>query len=305
MGNPHQPNGLSLSDPVGGIDTRNHPQSSWCSAAQSAIAANPGDGRCHRTRRPSWRPFTRGAGLLTVFYLAASLASCTSMGFDHPALRDSIDYGPPENVRLCVLLDDGITPSDANALLESWNDEAKIYNLYLQPVSYQSFPREGFFHTEILEQVSQVPLGKSCDRVLYFVNRNVGDVAYGLISTSVGVPEILGEVDDATLTHGYVVARRATLNQLVMSPSGVTQHELFHLLGCPQHFDMPDCYTRIHNLKLAEEKLKAQGYFTQHGEQPFYPTFASHTDSMLVSRSQVADYQRFNGDTGAAASVGP
>lgn len=246
----------------------------------------------------------RAAGLLIALGLAANLASCTSMGVDHPALRDSIDYGPPENVRLCVLLDNGITPTDANALLESWNDEAKIYNLYLQPVSYQSFPREGFFHTEILEQVSQVPLGKSCDRVLYFVNRNVGDVAYGLISTSVGVPEILGEVDDATLTHGYVVARRATLNQLLMSPSDVTQHELFHLLGCPKHFDMPDCYLRIHNLKLAEEKLKAQGYFAEHGEQPFYPTFASRTDSMLVSRSQVLAYQRFDGETGAASMLG-
>jgi len=226
------------------------------------------------------------------------------MGFDHPALRDSIDYGPPENVRLCVLLDSGITRNDADALLQNWNSQANIYNLYLEPVSYQNFPREGFFHTEILEQVSQVPLGKSCDRMLYFVNRNIGDVAFGLISTSVGVPEILGEVDDATLTHGYVVARRATLNQLIMSPSGVTQHELFHLLGCPEHFDMPDCYSRIHNLKLAEEELKAQGYFRAHGEQPFYPTYASRTDSMLVSREQVLLYQGFDGETGPAAMIG-
>ncbi|HVA79593.1 MAG TPA: hypothetical protein VNF29_01580 [Candidatus Binataceae bacterium] len=231
-------------------------------------------------------------------------ASCTSMGIDHPALRDSINYGPAEHVRLCVLLDDGITRGDADALLRSWNDQAKIYSLYLEPVSYQQFPRIGFFHSEILDQVSQVPLGNSCDRVLYFVNRNVGDVAFGLISTAVGVPEVLGEVDDATLTHGYVVARRATINQLVMSPSGVTQHELFHLLGCPEHFNMPDCYARIHNLKLAEEKLKAQGYFAAHGERPFYPTFASRTDSMLVSRAQVSQYQGLDGETGAAAMIG-
>ncbi|MHB8381194.1 MAG: hypothetical protein ACYDC3_02470 [Candidatus Binataceae bacterium] len=247
------------------------------------------------------RGVVRMVAMLTIVVFAAS---CTSMGIDHPALRDSISYGPPENVRLCVLLDDGITQADADSLLESWNDEAKIYNLYLQPVSYTNFPREGFFHTEILEQVNHVPLGKSCDRVLYFVNRNVGDVAFGLISVSVGVPEILGEVDDATLTHGYVVARRATINQLLMTPSGVTEHELFHLLGCPNHFDMPDCYTRIHNLKLAEEKLKAQDYFAEHNEIPFYPTFASRTDSMLITRSQVLQYQRFDGETGAAAISG-
>lgn len=286
------------------METDNLHQTTCGPRADLAIAGNAPDSDWRQVFQSTARILKRGAGFLIALGLAANLASCTSMGVDHPALRDSIDYGPPENVRLCVLLDNGITPSDANALLESWNGEAKIYNLYLQPVSYQNFPREGFFHTEILEQVSQVPLGKSCDRVLYFVNRNVGDVAYGLISTSVGVPEILGEVDDATLTHGYVVARRATLNQLVMSPSGVTQHELFHLLGCPKHFDMPDCYTRIHNLKLAEEKLKAQGYFAEHGEQPFYPTFASRTDSMLVSRSQVSAYQRFDGETGAASMLG-
>lgn len=239
------------------------------------------------------------AGVATVL-----LSACTSMGIDHPALRDSINYGPRENVRLCVLLDDGITPRDANALLDSWNAEAAIYNLYLEPVSFRRLPRAGFFHSEILDQVSQIPLGKSCDRVLYFVNRNLGDVVYGLASTAIGVPEILGEVDDATLTHGYVVARRATLNQLIMSPSGVTEHELFHLLGCPNHFDMPDCYARIHDLKLAEEQLKSAGYFRSHGERPFYPTFASRTDSMLVSRAQVADYQQLSDETGAAAMTG-
>jgi hypothetical protein len=223
------------------------------------------------------------------------------MGIDHPALRDSIDYGPPQEVRLCVYLDDGLTPQDANALLDSWNQEARLYKLYVQPVSYTPMSRAGFFHSTILEQVEAVPLGPSCDRVLYFVNRNAGDVAFGLLATTVGVPEILGEVDDPTLTHGYVVARRATLNQIVMTPSSVTQHELFHLLGCPEHFDMPDCYERIHNLKLAREKLESSGYYAKKHEQPFYPTFASRTHSMLVSREQVSQYQRLESAEGAAA----
>lgn len=232
---------------------------------------------------------------------AALGSSCTSMGFDHPALRDSIDYGPQQQVRMCVYLDDGLTADDANALLDSWNDQAPIYNLYIKPVSYQHMTRTGFFHSGILEQVRNIPLGSSCDRVLYFVNRNVGDAAYGLMALATGAPEVLGEVDDETLTHGYVVARRATINQLVMTPSSVTQHELFHLLGCPAHFDMADCYERIHNLKLAEKKLDAQGYYQEKGEESFYPTFASRTDSMLVSREQVSEYQGFESATAAAA----
>jgi hypothetical protein len=217
-------------------------------------------------------------------------AGCTSMGFDHPALRDSMNFGPPEKVRLCVYLDDGISKQDALSLLDSWNSEADIYHLYLDPVSFKHMARRGFFHQAILDQVSSIPLGPSCDRMLYFVNRNAGDALYGLAEIAVGMPEVLGEVDDPTLTHGYVVARRATVTQLVMTPSSVTRHELFHLLGCPEHFDMPDCYRRIRDLKLAEEKLTDSGYFESVGERPFYPTFASGTDSMLLSRAQVNAY---------------
>jgi hypothetical protein len=247
------------------------------------------------------RAAQRAAVTAALLLIAMVLPGCTSMGFDHPALRDSINYGAPQEVRLCVYLDNGITPQDAQALLDSWNEEAQIYGLYVRPVSFTPMTREGFFHTSILEQVDEIPLGPSCDRVLYFVNRNPGDYAFGLIAATVGVPEILGEVDDPTLTHGYVVARRATINQIVMSPYGVTRHEMFHLLGCPEHFDMPDCYRRIHDLKLAREKLQASGYFAKHHEESFYPTYASRTHSMLVSRKQVGRYQQLESGEGATS----
>jgi hypothetical protein len=244
-----------------------------------------------------------GGAAVTVALLliAMVLPGCTSMGFDHPALRDRINYGPPQEIRLCVYLDDGITPREAQALLESWNEQARIYGLYVRPVSFAPLIREGFFHSSILEQVDQIPLGPSCDRVLYFVNRNAGDYAFGVVAATMGIPEILGEVDDPTLTHGYVVARRATINQIVMTPYGVTRHELFHLLGCPVHFDMPDCYRRIHDLKLAREKLQASGYFVKNHEEPFYPTYASRTHSMLVSREQVDRYRQLQSGEGAAS----
>ena len=212
------------------------------------------------------------------------------MGIDHPALRDSIDYGKPEQVRLCVYLDDGLTPDDANRLLESWNEEARIYKLYLVPVSYDHMSRTGFFHQQIISQVTQIPLGPSCDRILYFVNADLGDVAYGIASVTIGLPQVLGEVDDPTLTHGYVLARVASLVQLAMTPARVTEHELFHLLGCPAHFNMPDCYSRVSKLKLAKQQLERRGYYARAGERPFYPTFASGSGGMLLLRSQVNSY---------------
>jgi len=221
------------------------------------------------------------------------------MGFDHPALRDSIDYGPPREVRLCVYLDEGISRQDAEDLLHSWDEQASIYNLYLTPVSFEGLTREGFLHSQILAQVARMPLPAACDRMLYFVNRNAGDALYGLASIALGLPEVLGEVDDATLTRGYVVARRATMNQIVVTPAHATEHELFHLLGCPSHFNMPDCYRRIQGLKAEEAKLEQEGYYRKNGEPPFYPTFASAGDAMLVSHAEVNEY----GDA-AGSSVG-
>ncbi|HYB90832.1 MAG TPA: hypothetical protein VEC38_07290 [Candidatus Binataceae bacterium] len=244
-----------------------------------------------------------GRAAIAFIPVLAVAAGCTSMGFDRSALRDSIDFGPPEHVRLCVYLDDGLAPSDATSLIDTWSGQARIFKLYVEPVSFQHMSRAAFFNSGILEQVNSIPLGPSCDRMIYFVNRNAGDVAYGLASIGLGLPEVLGEVDDPTLTHGYVVARRATVTQLLMSPSDVTEHELFHLLGCPDHFNMPGCYERIHNLKLAEEKLKQDGYFKKVGEAPFYPTFASHTESMLLSRAQVNRYSRMESGPGSAALV--
>jgi hypothetical protein len=255
------------------------------------------------TARRGWTAAVRAAAFCLLLAFVLGAVGCTSMGIDHPALRDSINFGPPEKVRLCVYLDDGVTPADAVSLLDSWNDQARIYNLYVEPVSFDHMSRAGFFHQQILDQISRIPLGPSCDRVLYFVNRNLGDAAYGLAAMSIGMPEVLGEVDDPTLTHGYVVARRATVNQLVMTPSSVTQHELFHLLGCPAHYDMPDCYHRIHDLKLAEAKLRDRGYFEEKGEQPFYPTFASGSEGMLLSRAQVNHYDE--GLTAVAAMTWP
>lgn len=233
-----------------------------------------------------------------------TLSGCgTFIGLDHPALRESMDFGPPQTVSLCVLLDRGVSRADADSLLSGWNEEGSKYGLYVQPVSYQELPRDGFFFPQIMSQLDGVQLGPSCERTIYFVNRNVGDFVYGLASISFGLPEVLGEVDDDTLTRGYVVAKIATPNQIFMTPSSITRHEIYHLLGCSNHFDMPDCYRRIRDLKSVEERLTEEEYYPKHGERPFYPTYASHTDSMLISRAQVNTYEK--SDTRVAALVQP
>jgi hypothetical protein len=120
------------------------------------------------------------------------------------------------------------------------------------------------------------------------VGRNAGDFLWGdLAALALPLPEVLGEVDDATLTSGFVAASAISLNQLLFSPYDVTRHELYHLVGCRQHFDMPACYAQIAALKRCQRELIEDGFFRRNGEQPFYPTWDKLSDTMLVSCSAV------------------
>ena len=219
-----------------------------------------------------------------------TLSGCffTSIGLEHGDLLSSIDFGPPDTVRLCVFLDDGVTPSRARELLSSWDGEAPKYALAVEPVSFQPLARSGFFHDSIVRQVGAQMLGPDCDRNLYFVGRNAGDFVWGdLAALAMPLPEVLGEVDDATLTSGFVVATAISFNQLLLSPYNVTRHEIYHLLGCKQHFDMPACYAEIAALKRRKRELMAEGFFRRIGEQPLYPTWDNLSDAMLVSRAAI------------------
>src|SRR5439155_326358 len=71
----------------------------------------------------------------------------------------------------------------------------------------------------ILDALLQHPLHPQCDRVFALIGRHVGDVVWGLL----GLPEVLGAVDDNTSTHGYAVVQRASVNQLFMSPTSVVR----------------------------------------------------------------------------------
>ena len=220
----------------------------------------------------------------------ATLSGCyfTSIGLEHADLLRTIDFGPPETVRLCVYLDRGITEGRARELLSSWDSEAPKYGLAIKPVSFRPLERSGFFHDSIVRQVRSQMLGPDCDRNFYFVGRNAGDFLWGdLAAVALPLPEILGETDDATLTSGFVVATAISLNQVLLSPYRVTRHELYHLLGCKQHYDMPACYSEIAALKHRKRELSASGFFRQIREEPLYPTWDNLSDAMLVSRGAV------------------
>lgn len=186
--------------------------------------------------------------------MALILCSCvtTTIGLPDAQHRQQVTFGKDRTVNLCVYLDDGVTEAQARYLLSSWDSEAPLYGLYLNPISFQEHPRLGFFHDQILADVSSIPLNGKCDRVMYFANRNAWDFAFANFPNPIlwPVPEVLGEVDDATMSHGFVAAYPDSINGLIFNPYHVTRHELYHLLGsCPHALVMDQCYDRIAELK--------------------------------------------------------
>jgi hypothetical protein len=208
----------------------------------------------------------------------------------HQSDWKNFHFGPNEQVRVCTWRDYGVGASEVQDWLEAWNTKHKEeVGLTLVPVDKGELARSGFTHTAIAEGFAkQVALSEDCDREMYFVGRNAGDFLYGVLAvTTLPLPEILGETDDQTLTHSFVVARRATAMNVVFPPSGVTEHELWHLLGCKQHYSWDHCYAQIAALKMQEENFKDIGYFKRIGEQPFYPTWDNLSEHLLVNRAQV------------------
>jgi hypothetical protein len=186
--------------------------------------------------------------LLRIVPLAVALvllSACTSIGTHNHSLRQHIQYGNTETVDVCLYVDDGISEMAARKLVyDAWHDEGHMYGIELNVVRVTRWSRPGFHMDAILAALRQERLEAPCDRILALVGRDFGDFLWSFVG-----PEVLGAVNDETLTHGYAVAQRRTVNQLLMSPVEVTRHEIYHMLGCDVHYNMPHCYEQIARLK--------------------------------------------------------
>lgn len=190
--------------------------------------------------RRAWACRAALALLLVLF-----VASCTTVGA-HSARRQAVDYGPMATLRVCVLQAEGVSDARVAELIVAARRELAPYGIGVAVPWIRPWERQGFGHEALFEDIVRRPLEPPCDRLLAFVGRDARDFLWGL-----ALPEVLGQVDDATHTRGFVVATRASLNQLFLPPAKVTVHEFYHLLGCPHSGSLDKCYARIAGLKRA------------------------------------------------------
>jgi hypothetical protein len=196
-------------------------------------------------RWPRARYFLPCVDLLGVCALLV-LAGCTTVGSHSRTKQAAIDYGPAAVMRVCVLKTEDVKVQRPGALLEAVNDEFAPYGITVEVPWIRPWTRPGFEVGAMMQDLIQRDLEPPCDRLVGFVDRNVGDFLWAFV-----MPEVLGAVDDITATHGYVVATSASVNQIFVTPSAATVHEFYHLLGCPHGLSLVKCYGQIAALKAA------------------------------------------------------
>ena len=206
--------------------------------------------------------------LSLALFASGVLLGCTTVGVP-TSQQQAFDYGPPMQLRVCVLRTDGVSPERVDKLIAAVNSEFEPYGIEVVVPWVRPWKRTSFTHATMVEDVVGRELEAPCDRLIGFVDRNVGDFLWGLV-----MPEVLGSVDDTTHTRGYVVATQVSFNQLFSSPAKTTIHEFYHLLGCPHARAMTNCYSRIAALKR----------HTRH-DADFFPGVSAH-GRFLVTREE-------------------
>jgi hypothetical protein len=210
---------------------------------------------------------------LLAITLATLLPACTTVGM-HTKERAKIDYGPPITMQICLLRAPDVSQKRADKLMDAVRKEFALYRIEVAIPWVRDWERHGFtanamFDNDLYHRELEPP----CDRLVALVDRNVGDIVWGLL----GMPEVLGAVDDETHTHGMVVAIAATEAQTLMPPKDAAVHEFYHLLGCPHAATLTRCYGLIAKLK-SQTDPKAN----------FVPGVATNGD-FLFSREAVND----------------
>lgn len=207
--------------------------------------------------------------ILTLFSIFAF--SCTTVGFHRTAIREEIDFGKEETLKLCVWKDKKVSGDELQELIEVWNEELKLYKIRILLSEVKEWERPGWTGSAIMDQIFTADLPVSCDRLLAVAGGKLSDTAFelvGLFFAFFGIPsyQILGAVETKTGTRGYILGQTRTLSHwLSGGAKGTLIHEGYHLLGCGHSFFLSGCYLQIQKIKELKRKNAEQG-------EPFFPS---------------------------------
>ena len=206
--------------------------------------------------------------------LALGAAGCSTLGVSVPGSLAANDFGPRQELRVCILREASVSEARARSLIAGVNGAFAAYGIEVSVPWIRPWQRPGYRSEAIVGELASRPLEPPCDRLVALLGRPFSDVLLGLV-----VPETLGAVETATRTRGYVVANFGSLKQLLTPPGLATRHEFHHLLGCQHALTLSACYERIARVKRAYADAGASG-------EDFFPGIAGD-GAPILTRAEV------------------
>ena len=192
-------------------------------------------------------------GLVITFFL---FSGCTTIGIQDMEAVKHKDFGPGENLCICIYKDVEVSDERAQEIIEAVREEFAPFGVRIEVPWVRPWKRPGFTWKKILNDVAFRPLEAPCDRMFVLVGRDFKDFLWGSI-----MPELHGAVETITMTKGFAVAELGSINQLLTlkSPNDIAAHEVYHLLGCGHGLCANSCYDQIVRIKIAARKNREVG----------------------------------------------
>ena len=218
------------------------------------------------------------------FSIILLLSSCTTIGFHKKSIRNQIDFGNPETLRVCFFKEPDVTQKDIDKIVSAWNKELNLYNISLENAKTETIKRPGFFNSDVFFFLFTQKLQPPCDRMVYLRGRTFKDFAFEFVSIGFMLVsglklETYGAVETITNSRGFIRARYMQLFQSIFtSPKSTMVHEGYHLLGCGHSLTKTKCYAQIRKLKYLMQ--------TADHENDFFPILTER-GKFLSSRDAV------------------
>jgi hypothetical protein len=183
--------------------------------------------------------------ILALIMLLPLGTGCTSIGMDTNK-RDTVDYGAPQELHVCMLKTGEVADDRAADLITAVNEEFAPFGITVTVPWIRPWQRPGFTVDSIFPALLARELEEPCDRLVGLIDYHAGDFVWSLF-----LPQVLGAVDLETHTHGYVFATFGSINQIGAGPRKAMVHEFYHLIGCPHAATKTKCYEQIAALKAS------------------------------------------------------
>jgi hypothetical protein len=228
--------------------------------------------------------------MLVILLSAGFLAGCTTIGMGSHADRNRGYGGEVEPFRLCIYKDSNISDESVNEIIEAVRKEFSSFGLRVEVPWIRKWERPAFEMQGILADIAARPLECPCDRLFAIVGRDGRDFLWGLI-----MPEVLGAVEDSTLTKGYAVGSVGSLNQVLsfQAPKDIAVHEAYHLLGCKHGIFADSCHHQVAGIRRVAQYNREQG-------KDFFPAM-SLSGRIFWTRAEVDQALGVSGTSSAQA----